>query len=77
MHFTYLLKGVEQMMVTEKPTWPAERTLLTSGMLDAVLQSRKRGGQIVETPQLDIAYKSDWTWHMPPPPPPARPSAGQ
>ena len=35
------------------------------------------GGQIVETPQLDIAYKSDWTWQMPPPPPPARPSAGQ
>jgi hypothetical protein len=50
---------------------------LTSGTLDAVLQSRRLGGQIVETPHLDIAYKTDWTWQMPPPPPPTRPSAGQ
>jgi hypothetical protein len=77
MHFTYLLKGVEQMMHTGKPAWPAERTLLTSGMLDALLLSRRRGGEVVETPQLNIAYQSDWTWQMPPPPPPTRPSAGQ
>jgi len=77
MHFTYLLKGADQMMHTGQPSWPVERTLLTSGTLDALLQSKKRSGEIVETPYLNIAYKSNWTWQMPPEPPPARPSQGQ
>jgi hypothetical protein len=77
MHFTYLLKGAEQMIHTGKPTWPVERTLLTSGLLDALLQSKQRGDELIATPQLGIAYQSDWTWQMPPPPPPTRPTAGQ
>jgi hypothetical protein len=76
MHFTYLVKGIEQMMQTGKPAWPAERTLLTSGLLDATLQSKQRGGQVVETPYLTITYQSDWNWQMPPAPPPTRPTAG-
>ena len=77
MHFTYLLKGAEQMIHTGKPTWPVERTLLTSGLLDGVLISKKRGGEAVETRYLNVAYQSDWNWQMPPPPPPGRPSAEQ
>lgn len=77
MHFTYLLKGVEQMILSGKAAWPAERTLLTSGMLDAALQSRKRGGEVVETRYLNMAYRSDWAWEMPPAPPVTRPAAGQ
>ncbi len=77
MHFTYLLTGVERMMQTGKPTWPVERTLLTSGALDALLISKRDGGRVVETPWLNIAYETDWNWQQPPPPPPGRPITEQ
>jgi hypothetical protein len=65
-HFTYLLKGVEKMMETGKPTWPVERTLVTSGVLDALMISKRDGGKLVETPYIDVKYKSDWDWSQPP-----------
>jgi hypothetical protein len=70
MHFAYLLKGIEQMIHTGQPTWPVERTLLTSGLLDAALQSRHRSGTLIDTPYLNIGYRSNWTWRSPPPPSP-------
>jgi hypothetical protein len=77
MHFTYLVNGVEQMMVTGKPAWPVERTLMTSGVLDALLQSKTQGGKRIETPYLVFSYQSDWDWKQPPPPPPGRPFTEQ
>ena len=76
-HFGHLLAGVERMMHNSKPTWPVERTLLTTGMLDALLVSKQRGGAQLATPQLKIAYQTDWRWKQPPPPPPNRPIKGQ
>jgi hypothetical protein len=76
-HFTYLLMGVERMVQTGKPTWPVERTLLTSGALDALLISKRHGGTVVETPYLNIAYQTEWNWQQPPPPPPGRPITEQ
>lgn len=75
MHFTYLVQGVDRMMHSGRPAWPIERTVVTSGVLDAVHISRKRGGQIVETPYLaGFKYQTpDWTWQQPPDPPPGRP----
>jgi len=63
--FDWLMKGVEDMYLTGKPSWPVERTLMTSGVLDAALISKRDGGKMVETPYLQFAYKSDWTWRPP------------
>ena len=76
-HFAYLLMGIEKMMHTGKSAWPAERTLLTSGALDALLISKHDGGKLLETPWLNISYASDWNWQQPPPPPLGRPIAEQ
>ena len=73
MHFTLQLNGIEEMFLTGKPAWPAERTLLSSGVLDALLISKTEGGRRVETPYLVLAYESNWNWREPPAPPPGRP----
>ena len=77
MHFTCLLEGIEQMMLTGKPTWNVERTLLTSGVLDALLISQAQQNQEIETPYLRISYQPSWRWREPPFPPPMRPWSEQ
>ena len=77
MHFTYLVKGTEKMFHTGQPTWPAERTLMTSALLDALLISKNKNGMTVPTNYLDFKYTSSWNWKQPPPPPPGRPSNQQ
>jgi hypothetical protein len=55
-HFSFLTHSAAQMMVTGKPTYPVERTLLTTGMLDFLLTSRTTQHQRIETPQLAVKY---------------------
>ena len=68
-HFTLLLHGIEQMVLTGKPSWDAERTLLTSGTLHALLISLKEDQRRVETPYLMLGYQPSWRWKDPLPPP--------
>ena len=75
MHFSWLLHGIETMMLTGNPSWNVERTLLTSGALDALLLSAKEDQRRVETPYLMLSYQPAWRWKAPPPAPPMRPWA--
>lgn len=57
-HFSYLSLNVEEMFLTGKPTWPVQRTLLTTGVLEAALDSRYQGHRRIATPHLAIVYPS-------------------
>ncbi|MGH9450745.1 MAG: hypothetical protein ACRD11_09395 [Terriglobia bacterium] len=52
-----LAAKIEQMFMTRSTPYPVERTLLTSGLLEACLDSRRQLNQRVETPQLAVRYR--------------------
>jgi hypothetical protein len=55
-YFDCLVANIEKLLEAGKSPYPVERTLLTSGALDAVMDSHYRRGTRVETPQLDVRY---------------------
>ncbi len=57
-HFSYLSLNVEEMFLTGVSQYPVERTLLTSGVLEAALTSRHEGHVRLETPWLELEYRS-------------------
>lgn len=68
-HFIYLVKAIEHLMQTGHAPYPVERTLLTTGMLDAVMKSRAKNNQKMKTDYLAIKYTpTDWGYAKEPPP---------
>jgi len=56
-HFSYLSLNIEEMFLSGRPTYPVERTLLTTGVLSAAMDSRFEGHVALGTPHLTIAYQ--------------------
>ena len=53
-----LTAKIEQMFQTRSAAYPVERSLLTTGLLEACLHSRHRLNERLETPHLAIRYQS-------------------
>jgi hypothetical protein len=55
--FHPLVRHIEDMVLGGKAPYPAERTLLTSGMTLAAVESLHRGQKPVETPEMAVRYE--------------------
>ena len=57
-HFGYLCRNIEDFFKSGVPPYPVQRTLLTTGVIDAAMNSRFEDHRVVDTPWLDIRYES-------------------
>ena len=57
--FHPLVRHIEDMVLTGRAAYPVERTLLTSGMTLAGVESLHRGQEPVRTPQMAVRYQVD------------------
>ncbi len=55
-YFDGLTFNIEKMLESGKAPYPVERTLLTTGILDAVMESHARRDDRIETPELEVRY---------------------
>jgi hypothetical protein len=56
-NFDPLVWHIEQLIISGKPPFPVERTLLTTGLVAAGVESLWRQGEPVDTPHLAIRYR--------------------
>jgi hypothetical protein len=54
--FNPLVHHIERMVLENRAPYPVERTLLTSGMLVAAVDSLHRDGALIETPEMEVRY---------------------
>jgi len=60
-HFGYLVRAFETMVRSGHAVYPVERTLLVTGILDALMTSHAEKNRRVETPHLAIKYQpTEW-----------------
>jgi hypothetical protein len=71
--FKALSHAIQSLFITGQEPYPAERTLLTTGAVEATMRSYARGGRPIGTPHLEFTYPvRDWrcyremgaTWKM-------------
>jgi hypothetical protein len=55
-YFDCLVANIEKLLETGRPPYPVERTLLTTGILEAAMGSRSRRGESVDTAALEVRY---------------------
>ncbi|MCI0465367.1 MAG: hypothetical protein L0Z62_51255 [Gemmataceae bacterium] len=55
--FMALSHAIQDHFVQRRSPYPVERTLLTTGVVEAVMRSRAQMGARLDTPQLQIAYE--------------------
>lgn len=56
--FNPLTRHIEELILTGQAPYPVERTLLTSGMVIAGVESLHRGQTVVETPEMAVRYRA-------------------
>jgi hypothetical protein len=56
--FHPLVRHIETMVLENRAPYPVERTLLTSGMTMAAVESIHKGYALVNTPEMDVVYKA-------------------
>jgi hypothetical protein len=56
--FKALSHAIQQHFIQGAEPYPAERTLLTTGTVEAVMRSFEQQGKPIETPHLKIAYQA-------------------
>jgi hypothetical protein len=56
--FNPLVNHIEHMVLTGRTPYPIERSLLTSGMTLAGVESLHRGQTRIETPEMRVAYEA-------------------
>lgn len=54
--FKALSHGIQHLFKTGETAYPIERTLLTTGIVDAAMQSYHEGGKAIDTPHLTFSY---------------------
>ena len=57
--FHPLVRHIEDLVNSGKAAYPVERTLLTSGMTLAAVESLHRGQVPIETPEMEVRYQVD------------------
>ena len=55
--FNPLTRHIEDLVLTGRAAWPAERTLLTSGMVIGGVESLHRNQTPFETPEMEVRYR--------------------